>query len=170
MGVNDCFVSNVNLSLPHIFKGRQCIELRFACLPGKRRLYTHISLRFRESCDSILHYNSMNKKIFWVNSWSKLKVYSHDYRLFNDVKIHGIYPNMKFHLKQNIHCRDSSKLTWLQMIGYHTYAVGYTYFGTLKRDSSENSLNLILELNDYIFTWLHVMCASYGTEKKKRMW
>ena len=43
------------------------------------------------------------------------------------LRFHGKYPNLKFHLKQNIHCRDLSKLTRLQMIGYSKYTVRYTH-------------------------------------------
>ena len=58
---------------------------------------------------------------------------------------------------KNIHCKDLFKLTWLRMIGYCTYTVRYTYFGSLQADSSENILNLILEYNVYILIWIHVI-------------
>ena len=51
------------------------------------------------------------------------------------------------------------------MIGNNKYTVRYTHFGTLQRDFSENVLNLILEYNEYISTWLHLIGGNYGPEK-----
>ena len=45
--------------------------------------------------------------------WTYIHITTNSSRMLT---FHGIYPNMKFYLKQNIHCRDLSKLTWLQMI------------------------------------------------------
>ena len=71
------------------------------------------------------------------------------------LRFHGSYPNLKFHLKQNIHCRDLSNLAGLQMRGYGKYTIRCMYFGKLQRDSSENIFNL--ENNETISTWLHVI-------------
>ena len=153
-------MSNVYLILPDIFKARQCIS--FASLTGKRWFYIHISLRFRESCGSIVLYIiSEIRKYFELTHgvhWKYIHITTNSSRI---LKFHGIYPNMKFHLKQCIRSRDLSKLTWLQMIGYSKYTVRYTYFGTLQRDSSENILNIILEYNGYIYIYIYIYIFIY---------
>ena len=120
-GDDDCFASNINLIFPNMFEARQCIKISNSS--WHKRYYI-----------LIYHYASQNHVIQWFNVIGRIWKYSNlpmeftdsiFIHIASDARISWKIAQLEVLSEKNIPCRDLSKFTWLQMIGYRKYTEKY---------------------------------------------